>query len=78
MAGDATAAMDVRRLMEQIMSKTNETSKLLTDSELDVVTGGSFDLGNIVSSVAKATTVGGTPSGAPEVWVGCAWVPQWW
>jgi hypothetical protein len=27
----------------------------LRDDELDVVTGGSFDLGNIVGSIAKAT-----------------------
>jgi hypothetical protein len=27
----------------------------LQDDELDMVTGGSFDLGNIVGSIAKAT-----------------------
>jgi hypothetical protein len=59
--------------MEKIMNETNET---LPDSELDAVTGGSFELGNIVSTVAKATVV--SPSGPPDVWVGCAWVPQWW
>ena len=52
--------------------------RVLQDSELDAVTGGSFDLGNIVSSVAKATIGAATSSGPPDVWVGCAWVPQWW
>ena len=49
--------------------------RVLQDSELDAVTGGSFDLGNIV---AKATIGAATSSGPPDVWVGCAWVPQWW
>jgi hypothetical protein len=68
--------MTLRPEMEKrIMSKTsNLDHRELTDTELDVVTGGSFDLGNIVSTVAKATVV--SPSGPPEVWVGCAWVPQ--
>jgi hypothetical protein len=63
---------------EKIMSKTSDSSTLehdaLADSKLDAVSGGSFDLGNVVSSVIKATTV--EPAGPPEVWVGCAWVPQ--
>jgi hypothetical protein len=49
----------------------------LSGDELDAVTGGSFDLGNIVGSVIKATAVD-APAGPPDVWVGCAWVPQWW
>ena len=65
------------------MSQSNDTPKPtaledhrpLADSELDAVTGGSFDIGNIVGSVAKATVV--VPAAPPEVWVGCAWVPQW-
>jgi hypothetical protein len=63
-------------LMGTTMSKTNDTSKLLTDTELDAVTGGASDLGkNITKAVDDAIS---SPSGAPEVWVGCGWVPQWW
>jgi hypothetical protein len=63
------------------MSETNETSNLATlaDSELDAVAGGVFDFGNLVSQANNATAVGGgAPAGPPNVWVGCAWVPQWW
>ena len=43
------------------MSKTNETSKLLTDSELDAVTGGvipseSTDMGHKLGGYFGATT----------------------
>ena len=54
------------------MSKTHETSNLLTDSELDTVTGGVSDLGKYITKAVDDALV--SPSGAPEVWVGCAWV----
>jgi hypothetical protein len=54
------------------------TERELTINELDVVTGGVFDFGNIIAQANNATQVGGTPAGPPDVWVGRAWVPQWW
>jgi hypothetical protein len=74
--------------METIMSKTNDTySNLshdtpedhhtLADSELDAVTGGG-SVSNVIDGLAKATIGTASSSGPPDVWVGCAWVPQWW
>jgi hypothetical protein len=61
------------------MSKTNDTSRNeLADSELDAVTGGSFELGNAVSAVVKSIGAVGTSSGPPDVWVGFGWVPGRW
>jgi hypothetical protein len=39
--------MALRLEMEQIMSKTNETSNLLTDSELDAVSGGMVQFADV-------------------------------
>jgi hypothetical protein len=79
------SARNWHSLIEKIMSETNETSNLATlaDSELDAVAGGVFDFGNIVAQANNATQVGlapggGAPAGPPDVWVGCAWLPQWW
>jgi len=36
-------------------SDNDRDAETLRDDELDAVTGGSFDLGNIVGSIAKAT-----------------------
>jgi hypothetical protein len=66
----------MRKTNDTLGSAALEDHRPLADSELDAVTGGSFELGNIVGQVAKATVV--SPSGPPDVWVGCAWVPQWW
>jgi hypothetical protein len=57
--------MALRPEMETTMSKTNETSKLLTDSELDAVTGGiiqggSTDVGWVDTSEATARRPLGT------------------
>jgi hypothetical protein len=52
----------------------------LADNELDVVNGGSM-ISNAIDGVIKATAsaaAGGGGEGTPLVWVGCAWVPQWW
>jgi hypothetical protein len=69
------------------MSKTNDTPKVaaledhrpLADSELNAVTGGST-VSNVIDGVTKATSAAasGGSEGTPLVWVGCAWVPQWW
>jgi hypothetical protein len=66
------------------MSKTNDTERTreleakreLLDSELDTVTGGASDLGKYITKAVDDAL--SAPSGPPEVWVGCAWVPQWW
>jgi hypothetical protein len=67
--------------MENIMSKTNDTERTreleakraeLLHSELDTVTGGVSDLGKYITKAVDDALV--SPSGAPEVWVGCAWV----
>ena len=59
------------------MSKTDDTSNLITvaDSELDTVSGGVSDLGTYITKAVDDAI--SAPSG-PGVWVGCAWVPQWW
>ena len=70
------------------MSKTTETSKfdhaklknrVLADSELAAVSGGVIDLGkNITKAVDDAISAAVGGGGPQDVWVGCAWVPQWW
>jgi hypothetical protein len=48
----------------------------LTDTEVESVCGGVSDLGkSITKAVDEAISA---PAGPPNVWVGCAWVPQWW
>lgn len=57
---------------------TLDDHRPLADSELDAVTGGSM-IGDAIDGIGKATAsaaAGG--EGTPLVWVGCAWVPQWW
>jgi hypothetical protein len=71
--------------MEKIMRKTNDNSNTLehhntlADSELAAVTGGST-ISNVIDGITKATTAAASEGsgGTPLVWVGCAWVPQWW
>ena len=68
--------------MEKIMSKSSMEVRELTDElsgdELDTVTGGSA-LSKAIDGVGKAIEhAASAPEGPPEVWVGCAWVPQWW
>ena len=65
------------RWMEKIVSKTRDTSRdELTIAELDAVSGGGSDIGKeITKAIDNAIT--STPA-KPDVWVGCAWVPQWW
>jgi bacteriocin-like protein len=48
----------------------------LTIEELDAVSGGTSDLGKYITKAVDDAL--SSPSGPPEVWVGCAWVPQWW
>jgi hypothetical protein len=69
------------------MRKTNSESRSVREprvrdglqhDELDTVTGGSFELSNVVSGVIKSTAAALDTSAPPSVWVGCAWVPQWW
>ena len=59
------------------MSKTShgtlEDHRPLADSELDLVSGGTLNFTHIESKNS-----GPTGEAAPSVWVGCAWVPQWW
>jgi hypothetical protein len=50
----------------------------LLDGELDTVTGGVSDLGKYITKAVDDALGGAGPSGPPPVWVGCAWVPQWW
>ena len=65
------------------MSKTNEREPTesecneLLDHEVDMVTGGSIDLGKYIGAAVDAA-ISSSSSGPPEVWVGCGWVPQWW
>jgi hypothetical protein len=68
-------------LIEKIMSKTTRNTEArdeLSENKLDTVTGGSFALSNAVDAVIKSTAAALDTSGPPDVWVGCAWVPQWW
>jgi hypothetical protein len=61
-------------------SKTNDTYRELTKAELDTVTGGSSAVSNAIDGIGKAITAAASEGsgGTPLVWVGCAWVPQWW
>ena len=64
-------------MMETTMSKTNCTSRdELTIDELNRVSGGSLNYGHIESTYTSQN--GASPPAKPDVWVGCAWVPQWW
>ena len=45
-------------------------SRELQDNELDAVSGG----GHVQFTYTQQKSDGGPPN----VWVGCAWVPQWW
>jgi len=46
----------------------------LIDAELEAVSGG--DIGNVITKAVGEAISAGAPQ--KEVWVGCAWVPQWW
>ena len=48
----------------------------LRDEELDAVSGRVSDLGKIITKAVDEAISAGPPQ--KEVWVGCAWVPQWW
>ena len=48
----------------------------LSDTELDAVSGGVSDLGKYITKAVDEALSAGPQK--PEVWVGCAWVPQWW
>ena len=55
-----TTAIKTAATSQQVREPTRELDKAerrdeLLDSELDTVTGGSFELGNIIGSIAKAT-----------------------
>ena len=55
-----TTTIKTAAVSQQVREPTRELDKAerrdeLLDSELDMVTGGSFDLGNIIGSIAKAT-----------------------
>jgi hypothetical protein len=55
-----TTAIKTAAKSQQVREPTRELDNAkrrdeLLDSELDTVTGGSFDLGNIIGSIAKAT-----------------------
>jgi len=52
------------------------TERELMDHELGTVSGGNVAL-DTIKQINNAIPVGAS-SGPPEVWVGCAWVPQWW
>jgi hypothetical protein len=59
-----------RKIMNEVV-----TVHELIDAELDAVCGGVSDLGKyITKAVDDAISAG--PAGPPDVWVGCAWVPQ--
>ena len=54
-----TTAIKTAATSQQVREPTRELDKAerrdeLLDSELDMVTGGSFDLGSIVGGIAKA------------------------
>lgn len=59
------SAMEVRELTDE-----------LSGDELNTVTGGLSDLGKYITKAVDDAI--GASSGPPDVWVGCAWVPQWW
>ena len=48
----------------------------LTDTEVETVCGGVSDLGKYITKAVDEALSAGPQK--PEVWVGCAWVPQWW
>jgi bacteriocin-like protein len=50
----------------------------LTIDELDAVSGGTSDLGKYITKAVDDAIGAAVGGGPPEVWVGCAWVPQWW
>ena len=55
-----TTTIKTAAISQQVREPTRELDKAerrdeLLDSELDTVTGGSFELGNIIGSIAKAT-----------------------
>jgi hypothetical protein len=60
--------------MEKIMNDLDlgraTQSRELQDNELDAVSGG----GHVALEYKQQKSDGGPPN----VWVGCAWVPQWW
>jgi len=57
---------------EAIMNLKRE----LANDELDAVTGGVSDLGKYITKAVDHAI--SAPTAPPAVWVGCAWVPQWW
>jgi hypothetical protein len=60
------------------MSKTNDTCRELTSDELNTVAGGVSDLGKYITKAVDDAIGAAVGGGPPDVWVGCAWVPQWW
>ena len=61
------SAMEVRELTDE-----------LSGDELNTVTGGVSDLGKYITKAVDDAISGASSGGPPEVWVGCAWVPQLW
>jgi hypothetical protein len=55
-----------------------EPIRELNEADLNAVSGGKVTFGDlqIQKYIDKASI--SSPSGPPEVWVGCGWVPQWW
>jgi hypothetical protein len=73
--------------METTMSKTMHSTSKVTERECELTTvemekfvGGIIKGGSAfaINTSGAQTNVGLTPAGPPDVWVGCAWVPQWW
>ena len=61
---------------EKAVTINSTSPRELIDTELDAVCGGVPDLGkSITKAVDDAISAA---AGPPNVWVGCAWVPQWW
>ncbi len=48
----------------------------LTDTEVESVCGGVSDLGKYITKAVDDAISAPAGAGPPNVWVGCAWVPQ--
>ena len=62
------------------MTKTSDTSRELIEltlDELEAARGGSA-ISEVIKSIGDAASSVSNSGGSSYVWVGCAWVPQWW
>jgi len=63
--------------MERIMSKSKCASRdEMTIDELNHVSSASLNYGH--TEWTYTSQKGASTPAKPDVWTGCAWVPQWW